>query len=71
MNFKDLDDIPYDTFNRILWGDAMGWNTPFPKLPKSRREATNLNCAEMPRYAQAAHWRTNSTPASPLGLSNH
>jgi hypothetical protein len=31
MNFKDIDDIPYDTLNRILWWDAKGWNTPFPK----------------------------------------
>jgi len=39
MNFKDIDDIPADIFNRVLWGDAMGWNTPYPKLPKSRRES--------------------------------
>jgi phospholipase C len=37
MNFKDIDDAPAEAFNRILWGDAMGWNTPYPKLPKSRK----------------------------------
>jgi len=31
MNFKDLDDVPYDTLNRILWWDAKGWNTSYPK----------------------------------------
>lgn len=31
MNFKDLDDVPYDTLNHILWWDARGWNTPYPK----------------------------------------
>jgi hypothetical protein len=32
MNFKDIDDIPADLLNRVLWGDAKGWNTPYPKL---------------------------------------
>ncbi len=31
MNFKDLDDVPYDTLNHILWWDAKGWNTPYPR----------------------------------------
>jgi len=31
MNFKDLDDAPPQTLNRILWWDAKGWNTPYPK----------------------------------------
>jgi hypothetical protein len=30
MNFKDLDDVPADTLNRILWWDAKGWNLPYP-----------------------------------------
>jgi YVTN family beta-propeller protein len=30
MNFKDLDDAPSETLNRILWWDAKGWNTPYP-----------------------------------------
>jgi hypothetical protein len=30
MNFKDLDDAPPETLNRILWWDAKGWNTPYP-----------------------------------------
>jgi YVTN family beta-propeller protein len=31
MNFKDIDDAPADVLNRILWWDAKGWNTPYPK----------------------------------------
>ncbi|HXA53190.1 MAG TPA: alkaline phosphatase family protein, partial [Candidatus Acidoferrum sp.] len=30
MNFRDIDDAPSDTLNRILWWDAKGWNTPYP-----------------------------------------
>jgi hypothetical protein len=30
MNFRDLDDAPQETLNRVLWYDAKGWNTPFP-----------------------------------------
>jgi hypothetical protein len=30
MNWKDLDDVPADTLNHILWWDAKGWNTPYP-----------------------------------------
>jgi YVTN family beta-propeller protein len=32
MNWNQPDDIPQDTLNRILWGDAKGWNTPYPRL---------------------------------------
>jgi phospholipase C len=31
MNFKALDDAPAETLNRILWWDAKGWNTAYPK----------------------------------------
>jgi hypothetical protein len=30
MNFKDLDDVPEETLNRILWWDAKGYDTPYP-----------------------------------------
>lgn len=30
MNFKDIDDVPKDTLNRILWWDAKGYSAPFP-----------------------------------------
>jgi YVTN family beta-propeller protein len=30
MNWNDIDDVPSDLLNRILWGDARGWNTPYP-----------------------------------------
>ena len=32
MNFNEPDDVPEDLLNRILWGDAKGWDTPYPKL---------------------------------------
>ncbi len=40
MNFKALDDAPAETLNKILWWDAKGWNTPYPKFarPKEREE---------------------------------
>jgi hypothetical protein len=31
MNFKDIDDAPPEMLNRILWWDAKGWDTPYPK----------------------------------------
>jgi YVTN family beta-propeller protein len=31
MNFKDIDDAPPEVLNRILWWDAKGWETPYPK----------------------------------------
>jgi len=36
MNFKAIDDAPAETLNKILWWDAKGWNTPYPKLPRSK-----------------------------------
>jgi hypothetical protein len=30
MNFKDLDDAPQETLNRILWWDAKGYDTAYP-----------------------------------------
>ena len=31
MNWNDLDDVPSDILNRILWWDAKGFQTPYPK----------------------------------------
>jgi hypothetical protein len=36
MNFKALDDAPAETLNRILWWDAKGWNTAYPKMARGR-----------------------------------
>jgi YVTN family beta-propeller protein len=36
MNFKDLDDAPPETLNRILWWDAKGWDTPYPTRSRER-----------------------------------
>lgn len=30
MNWNDIDDVPSDILNRILWGDAKGFDTPYP-----------------------------------------
>ena len=30
MNFRDIDDAPQETLNRILWWDAKGYDTPYP-----------------------------------------
>ncbi len=30
MNWRDLDDAPQDTLNRILWWDAKGYDVPYP-----------------------------------------
>jgi hypothetical protein len=30
LNAHHVDDFPAQTMNRILWGDAKGWNTPYP-----------------------------------------
>jgi YVTN family beta-propeller protein len=30
MNFREIDDVPQDTLNRILWWDAKGYDTPYP-----------------------------------------
>ncbi len=33
MNWREVDDIPAATLNRILWWDARGYETPMPALP--------------------------------------
>jgi hypothetical protein len=38
MNFKAIDDAPAETLNRILWWDAKGWNTPYPKRAGSEEQ---------------------------------
>ena len=35
MNWAEVDDIPSDTLNRILWWDAKGYDTPYPELSSS------------------------------------
>jgi hypothetical protein len=30
MNWNDIDDVPTDVLNRILWGDAKGFDMPYP-----------------------------------------
>ncbi len=36
MNFRDIDDAPEDILNRVLWGDAKGWDVPYPARPSRR-----------------------------------
>jgi hypothetical protein len=35
MNFDDIDDVPKDVLNRILWWDAKGYDKPYPGVRKS------------------------------------
>lgn len=30
MNWNEVDDVPTDVLNRILWEDRKGWGTPYP-----------------------------------------
>ena len=32
MNWNELDDVPQDVLNRILWWDFKGYDAPYPKL---------------------------------------
>jgi YVTN family beta-propeller protein len=35
MNFREPDAAPSEQLNRILWHDARGWSTPYPKVQRS------------------------------------
>ncbi len=35
MRFEVPDAVPSEKLNRILWGDARGWNTPYPAPPRA------------------------------------
>lgn len=35
MNWSHIDDVPSDLLNRILWGHARGYDTPYPRPPRS------------------------------------
>jgi hypothetical protein len=35
MDFSGPDQAPSDALNRILWGDARGWGTPYPGVKQS------------------------------------
>jgi hypothetical protein len=37
MNWADVDDVPQDTLNRILWWDSKGYDTPYPTPPAKKR----------------------------------
>lgn len=37
MNWEDVDDIPSDVLNRILWWDAKGYDQPYPELKTQAR----------------------------------
>jgi hypothetical protein len=34
MNFADIDDVPKDILNQILWWDAKGYDQPYPAVRK-------------------------------------
>lgn len=35
MNFREVDDVPQDTLNKILWWNIKGYDTPYPVLTKN------------------------------------
>jgi YVTN family beta-propeller protein len=37
MNWRDVDDVPFEVLNRILWWDRKGETTPYPKTPEMHR----------------------------------
>ncbi|MDP2996254.1 MAG: bifunctional YncE family protein/alkaline phosphatase family protein [Bryobacterales bacterium] len=37
MNWKEVDDVPSDVLNRILWWEAKGYGAEYPKLPPVAR----------------------------------
>ena len=37
MNWEDVDDIPSDVLNKILWWDAKGYDQPYPVLKTQAR----------------------------------
>jgi YVTN family beta-propeller protein len=41
MNFADIDDVPKDVLNRILWWDAKGYDVPFPVRKPGRGSIGN------------------------------
>ncbi|MBL8176976.1 MAG: bifunctional YncE family protein/alkaline phosphatase family protein [Bryobacterales bacterium] len=36
MNWDDVDDVPSEVLNRILWWDAKGFDTPYPSLKETK-----------------------------------
>lgn len=38
MNWHEPDDVPQDVLNRILWWDAKGWQTPYPRLASRAKQ---------------------------------
>ncbi len=38
MNFAEVDDVPTDILNRILWEDSKGWGKPYPARGQRPRE---------------------------------
>ncbi len=43
MNWADVDDIPSDTLNRILWWDAKGYDKPYPAVAHQGRNANRMS----------------------------
>jgi len=38
MNWAEVDDVPTDVLNRILWEDRKGWGTPYPVRGEQHRK---------------------------------
>jgi len=49
MDFDGPDEAPSDALNRILWGDARGWSTPYPAVRHSMFFPMSVDIADEDR----------------------
>jgi hypothetical protein len=47
MNWSDVDDIPSDTLNRILWWDARGYDVPYPDPNAGGRKSSSQSSSSL------------------------
>jgi hypothetical protein len=53
MRFDVVDAAPSDALNRILWHDARGWSTPYPRLRSSAFSPFALDVADRDREVES------------------
>jgi hypothetical protein len=49
MNFREPDAAPTEKLNRILWFDAKGWKTPYPRKAQSAFAPYSLDVSDEDR----------------------
>jgi hypothetical protein len=53
MRFDVVDAAPSDALNRILWHDARGWSTPYPRVRSSAFSPFALDVADPDREVES------------------